>query len=156
MAKGKLFFPFAMCKTLRYIAPKGACHVSTRGLVASYYDAVKIAAEEISKHNGHIEQQDVCSMRRQECDRDYHIVEGIGYAVGKAASDEKRHTKKERKVLALAGKVDGSSHNQSAAYGQCASIERPYLQAAFKYALGCFLQWHGRAPGHESNNQTAQ
>jgi hypothetical protein len=57
-------------------------------------------------------------MNLPESERNAKVIEGVGHAVGEAADDEERHTEKERKILLLAGKLNGCGHYEAAPYTQ--------------------------------------
>jgi hypothetical protein len=63
-------------------------------------------------------------MSLDECHRDTQEIKGISNTVRKAADNEKRDTKKKRKVLSLSAELNACGHYETAAYGKKTTSER--------------------------------
>jgi hypothetical protein len=82
-------------------------------------------------------------MELPESEWNAKVIEGVGHAVGKAADDEERHTEKERKILLLAGKLNGCGHYEAASYAQKSATDGSCTKAKLEDPLSgrLYFQW---------------
>ena len=78
--------------------------------------AVEVAADEVAEHLADVDDEDVGL--EELAGRGDEEIEGVGDGVGEAAEDKDGHAENQRQHLALAGELDGSGHDESAADGQ--------------------------------------
>ena len=74
-------------------------------------------------------------MELPESERNAKVIEGVGHAVGEAADDEERHTEKERKILLLAGKLNGCGHYEAASYAKKSATDGSGTETKLKDSL---------------------
>ena len=67
--------------------------------------AIEVASDEVPENYATIDSKHLPCMRLQKGDRSAQVVEGIGDAVSEATYDEQRHSKKQRKIIILSGKL---------------------------------------------------
>lgn len=121
-----------------------------------FYDqSVEVAAKEVAKDDGEVEGEDGGPVGGEGGDGDAEVVEDVGYAVREAAHDEQRYAEEQWEKLLLAGKGDGSGHDESAADGKDAAVEDASAHPGGEDAGGCLLQGQGRAAGKQGYEQTA-
>ena len=116
--------------------------------------AIEITANEVTKDDGYIEEEDISEVSCPEVQGNAEVVEGIGNTVGKTAHNEEGHTEEQREVLALTGEGDGSGHDEATTDGKHATAQGAYGQTPLQHALGRLLQGHRRTAGDESHCQT--
>jgi hypothetical protein len=82
-------------------------------------------------------------MKLPERERDTEIVESVSHAVGEAADDEERHTEKKRKILLLAGKLNGCGHYEAASYAQKSATDGSGTKTKLEDPLSgrLYFQW---------------
>ena len=68
------------------------------------YSPIEVAAYEVAKNDGKVEEKDLPEVGSPEVERDTKVVECVGDAVGEATHDEQRDAKEQREVLPLTGK----------------------------------------------------
>ena len=78
--------------------------------------AVEVAADEVTEDLAEIDDEDV-GLEKLGGGGDEEI-EGVGDGVGEATEDEDGHAEDQRQHLTLAGELDGSGHDESAADSQ--------------------------------------
>ena len=78
--------------------------------------AVEVAANEVAEYLADVDDEDIGL--EQLVSRGDEEIEGVGDRVGESAEDEDGHTEDQRQHLALAGKLNGGGHDESAADGQ--------------------------------------
>lgn len=121
-----------------------------------FYDqSVEVAAEEVAKDDGEVEGKDGGPVGGEGGDGDAEVVEDVGYAVREAAHDEQRYAEEQWEELLLAGKGDGSGHDESATDGKEAATEDACIHPGSEDVGGCLLQGLGRAAGKQGYEQTA-
>ena len=94
-------------------------------------------------------------MLTEVVERRTHIKESIGGTVGKSALNKQGHTDEQGQHIPLTGKGDGSSHDESATYGQQSAPEGTERQAPCQYLLRRTLQVHRRTVGQHRHKKTA-
>lgn len=115
-----------------------------------FYDqSVEVAAEEVAKDEAEIEWENGAPVGGEGVDGDAEVVEDVGYAVGETTHDEQRHAEEQWEELLLAGKGDGSGHDESAADGKEAATEDACIHPGSEDVGGCLLQWQRRAAGKQ-------
>lgn len=120
-----------------------------------FYDqSVEVAAEEVAKDEAEIEWENGAPVGGEGVDGDAEVVEDVGYAVGETTHDEQRHAEEQWEELLLAGKGDGSGHDESAADGKEAATEDACIHPGSEDVGGCLLQWQRRAAGKQWDKQT--
>lgn len=72
-----------------------------------------------------------------------------------AAHDEQRYAEEQWEELLLAGKGDGSGHDEAAADGKDSAAEDACIHPGSEDVGGCLLQGQGRAAGKQGYEQTA-
>ena len=118
-------------------------------------ETVEVAADEIADDDADVEDQDTQPVVGNERHRHAQIIISVGNTVREAAHDEEWHTEEQRKVLTLAGKGDCRGHDESAAYGKDASLERSDGKSSFEDLLCSVLKRHWRTACNEGYEQTA-
>ena len=118
-------------------------------------DTVEVAAEEVAKDDGEVEGEHRGPVGGEGGDGDAEVVEDVGYAVRETTHDEQRHAEEQWEELLLAGKGDGSGHDESAADGKEAATEDACIHPGSEDVGGCLLLGQGRAAGKQGYEQTA-
>ena len=118
-------------------------------------EAVEVAANEIADDDADVEDQDTQPVVGNERHRYAQIIISVGNTVREAAHDEEWHAEEQRKVLTLAGKGYCRGHDESAAYGKDASLERSDGKSSFEDLLCSVLKWHWRTACNEGYEQAA-
>ena len=90
--------------------------------------AVEVAADEVAEHLAKVDDEDIGV--EELGGRGDEEIEGVGDGVGEAAEDEDGHAEEQRQHLALAGKLDGGGHDETAADGQQEACPGAFRQAS--------------------------
>lgn len=128
---------------------------SERGFIEGReYSPIEVAAYEVAENDGKVEEKDLPEVGSPEVERGTKVIECVGDAVRKATHDEQGNAKEQREVLTLTSKGDGSSHDETAADGEHATLQRTNGQTPLEHALCRRLQGHGGAAGNKGYGQT--
>ena len=115
--------------------------------------AVEVAADEVAKHLADIDDEDIGL--EQLVSRGDEEIEGVGDRVGESAEDEDGHTEDQRQHLALAGKLNGGGHDESAADSQQETGPGTFRQSSCEYLRGWFHAVGLGIGNHPGREQTA-
>ena len=120
------------------------------------YDAVEVATDKITEHDGEVKAEDFAKVGKKEIGGDGEVIERICHAVGKTTDDEEGYTEEGGEDIALARKGYGSGHDESATDSEESATQRTYGKATFKNGLGGFLKWVGRGARQKCYEQATE